>query len=106
MVVTIILGEMFKASMPSQNSDFTRSYPHKIIIKKISSNALVPTKTWLPNKVYIFNTAGSPTLCSSPTWVTNTFVPKQGPSSYWSSPRKNHKSPATHIQNKIRHQNH
>lgn len=45
MVVIIIPGAMFKASMLSHNSGFTRSYPHRVIIKKISSNVLVPTKT-------------------------------------------------------------
>src|SRR3954469_24209238 len=64
-------GATFKTSMSPHRTGFTRSYPHRVIIKKISSNALVPTKTWLPNRVYIFNTTGSPTLCSSPTWFIN-----------------------------------
>src|SRR4051812_4595820 len=106
MTVTIILGEMFKASMPSYNFDFTRFYPHRAILKKISSNILVSTKTGLPNRVYIFNTTGSPKLCSSPTWLTNIFISSQGTSSYWLSPSKNHKFPAEHLQNKIKHQNH
>src|SRR3954467_5538370 len=83
MVGTIILGATFKISTSSHRAGFTRSYPHRIINKKISSNALVPTKTWLPNRVYIFNTIGSPTLCSSPTRFINIFIPNQDTSSYF-----------------------
>src|SRR3954465_6667334 len=56
--------------MSPHRAGFTRAYPHRVIIKKISSNTLVPTKTWLPNRVYIFNTTISPTLYSSPTRLT------------------------------------
>src|SRR3954462_13820807 len=56
MAGTIMLGAIFKTPTSSHRAGFTRSYPHRVIIKKISSNTLVPTKTWLPNRVYIFNT--------------------------------------------------
>src|SRR4051812_22969912 len=62
--------------MSPHRAGFTRSYSHRVIIKKISSNILVPTKTWLPNRVYMFNITGSPTLCSSPTWLTNIIHPQ------------------------------
>src|SRR3954470_16674691 len=98
MAGTIMLGAIFKTPTSSHRAGFTRSYPHRVIIKKISSNALVPTNTWLPNRVYIFNTTGYPTLCSSPS------ISSQGTSNYYSSPRKNHKSPAEHLQDKINYQ--
>src|SRR3954466_8720599 len=56
MVGTIMLGEIFKTPTSSHRAGFTRSYSHRVIIRKISSNALVPIKTWLPNRVYIFKT--------------------------------------------------
>src|SRR4051812_35161627 len=84
--------------MSPHRAGFTRSYSHRVIIKKISSNILVPTKTWLPNRVYIFNTTGSPTLCSSPTWFTNIFYSQSGYIKLLVIPKQNHKSSAEHLQ--------
>src|SRR3954465_4659887 len=80
MVFTIILGGTFKTPMSPHRVGFTRSYAHRELIKKRSSNALVPTKTWLPNRVYIFDTANSPTLCSSQTGLFIPLIPSQGTS--------------------------
>src|SRR3954462_13202043 len=105
MVGTIILGATFKISTSSHRAGFTRSYPDRVIIKKISSNALVPTKTWLPNKVYIFNTTVSPTLALLQHDLLISLTPSQNPSNYYSSPSRNHKSPAEHLQAKIKTSN-
>jgi len=41
MVVTIILGATFKMPMSPHRARFIKSHPHRVIIKKISPNALV-----------------------------------------------------------------
>src|SRR3954467_13735876 len=107
MAGTIMLGAIFKTPTSSHRAGFTRSYPHRVIIKKISSNALVPTKTWLPNRVYIFNTVGSPTLfLFSKQGYSSLLSPVRVHQNYYSSPGRNHKSPAGHLQDKIKQQNH
>src|SRR3954464_4513551 len=101
MIVTMILGATFKTPTSPHRARFTRSYPHRVITKKISSNTLALTKTWLPNRVDIFNTTGSPTLCSSPTWFTNTFYSQSGYIKLLVIPKQNHKSSAEHLQKSI-----
>src|SRR4051794_21103990 len=102
MAVTIILGTMFKASMPSYRAGFTRSYPHRVILQEDIFKHTRPDQYMAPQQSRHLQHHRHFVLLQHGLLIS--FIPSQDPSNYYSSPSRSHKSPATSLQNKIKSQ--